>query len=327
MTAYAGEDVEKEEHPPVLIDGEWYTIGLASDKREKIEEHGSMRVFVEYIHFLKNSSLAFKFHTILKVDDRQPPPAFAGRAFPPGATGPDLALRPGVRVAPSSPGGRTARGRVPIHCRKKHKRLVEDDECPVRKKRLTEAELCTVTNEWVLDTHQGIEDHGVNTCPSGLSVPSMLDAVCEEMDQTTAEPQCEVARRRLQEIEDRIIDEDEEVESDRNVSHLPSLVLSDTMKTGLKREFDEVFTKKMIESMSRPSMELVLWKPLPELLSEKPKPSSNPKNYMGESQTKRTVAGTAFPQRTEVLLEPRHTDTPLYHSLETAAGTEEEMEL
>ncbi|XP_021079593.1 coiled-coil domain-containing protein 117 isoform X3 [Mesocricetus auratus] len=186
------------------------------------------------------------------ADFLQPPPAFAGRAFPPGAAGPDLAPRPGSRVAPSSPSGRTARGRVPIHCRKKHKRLAEDDE---------------------------------------------------------------------------IIDEDEEVESDRNVSHLPSLVLSDTMKTGLKREFDEVFTKKMIESMSRPSMELVLWKPLPEILSEKPKPSSNPKNYMGESQTKHTAAITAFPQRTEVLLEPRHTDTPLYHSLDTAASTEEEMEL
>ncbi|CAH6790437.1 major urinary protein 20 [Phodopus roborovskii] len=49
---------------PEKIDGEWYTIGLASDKREKIEEHGSMRVFVEYIHFLKNSSLAYKFHII-----------------------------------------------------------------------------------------------------------------------------------------------------------------------------------------------------------------------------------------------------------------------
>lgn len=261
------------------------------------------------------------------ADFLQPPPAFAGRAFPPGAAGPDLAPRPGSRVAPSSPSGRTARGRVPIHCRKKHKRLAEDDECPIRKKRLTEAEFCSVANEWVLDTHQGLEGHGVNSCPSGLSVPNMLDAICEEMDQTTAEPQCEIARRRLQEIEDRIIDEDEEVESDRNVSHLPSLVLSDTMKKGLKREFDEVFTKKMIESMSRPSMELVLWKPLPEILSEKPKPSSNPKNYMGESQTKHTAAITAFPQRTEVLLEPRHTDTPLYHSLDTAASTEEEMEL
>lgn len=75
-------------------------------------------------------------------------------------------------------------------------------------------------------------------------------------------------------------------------------------------------------------MELVLWKPLPELLSEKPKPSSNPKNYVGESQTKHASASTAFPQRTELLLlEPRHTDTPLYHTLETAASTEEEMEL
>ncbi|XP_051020717.1 coiled-coil domain-containing protein 117 [Acomys russatus] len=262
------------------------------------------------------------------ADFLQPPAAFAGRAFPPGAVGHDLAPRPGIRAAPSSPGGRTARERVSIHCRTKHKRLAEeDDECPIRKKRLTEAELCVVANEWVPGTHQGLEGHGVNTCPSGLAVPSMLDAVCEEMDQTTGELQCEVARRRLQEIEDRIIDEDEEVESDRSVSHLPSLVLSDTMKTGLKREFDEVFTKKIIESMSRPSMELVLWKPLPELLCEKPKPSSSPKNYMGESQTKHAAAGTALPQRTELLLQPQHTDTPLYQSLETAAGTEEEMEL
>ncbi|KAL1777422.1 major urinary protein 4-like [Sigmodon hispidus] len=47
------------------IEGEWYSIGLASDKREKIEENGSMRVFVEYIHVFKNSSLAFKLHTIV----------------------------------------------------------------------------------------------------------------------------------------------------------------------------------------------------------------------------------------------------------------------
>ena len=74
-------------------------------------------------------------------------------------------------------------------------------------------------------------------------------------------------------------------------------------------------------------MELVLWKPLPELLSEKPKPSSIPKNYMGESRTKHTAAGTAFPRRTELFLEPQGTGTPLYRSLETTASTEEEMEL
>uniref|UniRef100_A0A2I2Y430 Coiled-coil domain containing 117 n=1 Tax=Gorilla gorilla gorilla TaxID=9595 RepID=A0A2I2Y430_GORGO len=187
-------------------------------------------------------------------DFLQPPqPAFPGRAFPPGADGAELAPRPGPRAVPSSPAGSAARGRVSVHCKKKHKREEEED--------------------------------------------------------------------------DEIIDEDEEVEADRNVNHLPSLVLSDTMKTGLKREFDEVFTKKMIESMSRPSMELVLWKPLPELLSDKPKPSSNTKNYTGESQAKHAAAGTAFPQRTELFLEPRQTGISLYNSLETATSTEEEMEL
>ncbi|XP_004843423.1 coiled-coil domain-containing protein 117 isoform X1 [Heterocephalus glaber] len=259
-------------------------------------------------------------------DFLQPPPAFPGRAFPPGAHGPELAPRPGPRAAPSSPGGSTALGRVSVHS-KKHKREEDDDDCPVRKKRLTEAEVCTGPNDWILCTHRDVESRRVNPCTSGLSVPGMLDAICEEMDQTTGEPQCEVARRRLQEIEDRIIDEDEEVEAERNINHLPSLVLSDTMKTGLKQEFDEVFTKKMIESMSRPSMELVLWKPLPELLSDKPKPSSNAKNFMGESQTKHAAAATAFPQRTELFLEPPQTGVPLYNSLETAASTEEEMEL
>ncbi|XP_051682613.2 coiled-coil domain-containing protein 117 [Oryctolagus cuniculus] len=259
----------------------------------------------------------------------QPPPAFPGRAFPPGAEGAELVPRPGPRAAPSSPCGSAARGRVSVHCKKKHKREEEEEEedCPVRKKRLTEAELCAGPNDWILCAQQNVEGPGVRPCPSDLSVPGMLDVVCEEMDQTTGEAQCEAARRRLQEIEDRIIDEDEEVEADRNVNHLPSLVLSDTMKTGLKREFDEVFTKKMIESMSRPSMELVLWKPLPELLSDKPKPSSNAKNYAGESQTKHAAAGTAFPGRTELFLEPRQAEMPLYNSLETAANTEEEMEL
>lgn len=44
-------------------------------------------------------------------DFLQPPPAFPGRAFPPGADGAELTPRPGPRAAPSSPGGSAARGR------------------------------------------------------------------------------------------------------------------------------------------------------------------------------------------------------------------------
>ncbi|MBZ3872700.1 Salivary lipocalin [Sciurus carolinensis] len=50
---------------PSKYSGEWYSILLASDHKEKIEENGSMRVFVDYIHALQNSSLSFKFHMII----------------------------------------------------------------------------------------------------------------------------------------------------------------------------------------------------------------------------------------------------------------------
>ncbi|XP_045229593.2 allergen Fel d 4-like isoform X2 [Macaca fascicularis] len=46
------------------ISGEWYSVLLASDCREKIEEDGSMRVFVEHIDYLGDSSLTFKLHEI-----------------------------------------------------------------------------------------------------------------------------------------------------------------------------------------------------------------------------------------------------------------------
>ncbi|XP_034358497.1 major urinary protein 20-like [Arvicanthis niloticus] len=46
------------------INGNWYSIVVASDRRDKIEEHGSMRVFLENIRVLENS-LAFEFHSIV----------------------------------------------------------------------------------------------------------------------------------------------------------------------------------------------------------------------------------------------------------------------
>ncbi|NP_001116119.1 major urinary protein 10 precursor [Mus musculus] len=45
------------------INGEWHTIILASDKREKIEDNGNFRLFLEQIHVLEKS-LVLKFHTV-----------------------------------------------------------------------------------------------------------------------------------------------------------------------------------------------------------------------------------------------------------------------
>ncbi|XP_053512169.1 LOW QUALITY PROTEIN: major allergen Equ c 1-like [Artibeus jamaicensis] len=44
------------------ISGEWYTVLLAADSMEKIEENGSFRMFMEYIQALDNSSLLLKYH-------------------------------------------------------------------------------------------------------------------------------------------------------------------------------------------------------------------------------------------------------------------------
>ncbi|XP_060234747.1 major urinary protein 20-like isoform X2 [Meriones unguiculatus] len=49
---------------PKELEGEWHTIRLASSKKEKVEEEGSMRVFMEHMKALEDKSIGFKFHTI-----------------------------------------------------------------------------------------------------------------------------------------------------------------------------------------------------------------------------------------------------------------------
>ncbi|XP_055467694.1 major urinary protein 20-like [Psammomys obesus] len=53
---------------PKELEGEWYTIRLASSRREKVEEEGSMRVFMEHMKAFKNRSIGFEFHTIVNEE-------------------------------------------------------------------------------------------------------------------------------------------------------------------------------------------------------------------------------------------------------------------
>ncbi|KAM3826247.1 coiled-coil domain-containing protein 117 isoform 2-T2 [Vipera latastei] len=169
------------------------------------------------------------------------------------------------------------------------------------------------------------------------ATPGPPEAPCEEMEQVGPEQQCEAARRRLQEIEDRITEEEEEEEEEglagRPEGHLPTLVLSHTLQTGLKQDYEGILTKKIIESMSRPSMELVLWKPLPEFLPEKEglayiksyKPSVTERGL-----GKLAALEAAFPSQTDKFLtESQPAEMPLAHFGAVGSGgpAEEEMEL
>ncbi|XP_047557146.1 allergen Fel d 4-like [Lutra lutra] len=63
-----GNDVVRSNFDYLKISGYWNSIFMASDVREKIEEGGSMRVFVKHIEALSNSSLLFNMRT--KVDGK-----------------------------------------------------------------------------------------------------------------------------------------------------------------------------------------------------------------------------------------------------------------
>ncbi|XP_067861708.1 coiled-coil domain-containing protein 117 [Heptranchias perlo] len=163
--------------------------------------------------------------------------------------------------------------------RRKHKREQEEDDAPVRKKRLTEKMLdCLVTsvnltcNSWPYIPYP--QGNGVSDVAStswqveSTSQESRVvekEAACMEMKPDSSEE----GLQRLREIENRLVGGDDPEADGIEISDMPVLVLSDSLREELRHGLEEILPRRIMESLNRPCMELVLWRPPYEPLSDK----------------------------------------------------------
>ncbi|XP_069789526.1 coiled-coil domain-containing protein 117 isoform X2 [Narcine bancroftii] len=165
--------------------------------------------------------------------------------------------------------------------RRKHKREQEEDEAPAQKKRLTEKMLHSlVTSEDISCTSwpcipypQGNGVRDVASTSWQADSPSQEFRVVENKEtclDVTTDPN-QIGLERLKEIKSRLVGRDEEdPEVDEvEISDMPVLVLSDSLREELRHGLEEVLPHTIMESLNRPCMELVLWRPPCEPLSDK----------------------------------------------------------
>ncbi|XP_078410062.1 uncharacterized protein LOC144687600 [Cetorhinus maximus] len=163
--------------------------------------------------------------------------------------------------------------------RRKHKREQEEDDAPARKKRLTEKMLdCLVTSvnvscsSWPCTPYpqeNGVSDVASTSWQIG---PSSQEFRVIENEATYVEMKpdpSEEGLQRLKEIENRLIEGDDPEADGIEISGMPVLVLSDSLREELRPGLEEILPRRIMESLNRPCMELVLWRPPCEPLSDK----------------------------------------------------------
>ncbi|XP_055511195.1 coiled-coil domain-containing protein 117 isoform X1 [Leucoraja erinacea] len=164
--------------------------------------------------------------------------------------------------------------------RRKHKREQEEEEAPAQKKRLTEKMLDYLVPSGSISC----SSWPYIPCPQGNGVSDVASTSWQ--DESTSqeyravenkEEGCmevktdpnQIGLERLKEIEDRLDGRDDSEIDTVEISDLPVLVLSESLREELKHGLEEVLPHTIMESLNRPCMELVLWRPPCEPLSDK----------------------------------------------------------
>ncbi|XP_053329538.1 coiled-coil domain-containing protein 117 [Spea bombifrons] len=201
-----------------------------------------------------------------------------------GNSNPDMGAALPLQNLLCAPGFSPTSSRFSAPAQKKHKRQEDISDCPLKRRRLSKTKVTSLiegqrssgsifvgensARSWN-STHPVSE---TSTVPClGTQSSHIVDvALTEDMEEAVVESPCDAARRKIEDIESRlIIGDEDDIEPENSSSRLPTLILSDFLKDSLKNGFDEPLNKKIVESMSRPSMEIVLWKPQPEFLIDK----------------------------------------------------------
>lgn len=213
---------------------------------------------------------------------------------------------------------------------RKHKRL-DDEGCSPKKRRLmpeTEAGILENNSpplsaqQVVIPPLQPCSAHQSLTLPQPPPVRPRpeIESSCMEI---------EAAHRKLQEIEDRIILEDDD-EEDLDVEPAPRrpvLVISDSLKEGLQRGISDILPQTVAQSVSPSGMELVLWRPPEDPFCQRLKDSLQKQR---KQQTVSRQLPTPCPSPTPPLSPsspPAETCSPMYSFPVLQNSGEEDMEI
>ncbi|MCI4392868.1 hypothetical protein PGIGA_G00150920 [Pangasianodon gigas] len=220
-------------------------------------------------------------------------------------------------------------------CLRKHRRRTDDEGCSAKRQKMMdvgESDALEDTSSrpdpgWLAECATGSPtvQHcttAVPPCPNTQYNQNPLPAARVETEGSCME--VEAAQRKLQEIENRITleddsDEDLDIEPPQR---RPVLVLSDSLREGLQRGITDILPHTVAQSVSRSCMELVLWRPPEDPLTQQLKDSLQRQQRKQQPVCRQTPTPIPIPKGPD-----EHTFSPLACPPAASGSTEEDMEL